>query len=340
MSGNISILGSLPLAREGSFWFPPQASSFAPGLDFTYDVTLWICVIFFVGICGTTLWFVFKYRARPGHKEQRTATHNLPLEMVWSIAPLGLLMLIFGLSTYWYMQMLNPPKDEQVYDITVRGQKWFWSFTYQGDPFEGQMFTDQMHVIVGQPYRLVMDSPDVIHSMYLPAFRVKQDCVPGRYNRLWFRPTMVSPPEGFDLFCTEYCGDNHSNMITKVHVHETYESWRDAIIKEGDLEAKAPIERGRIIYERNCKLCHTIDGKPLTGPSFKDLWGKEEHFEDGTTAIVTQAYVRESLNTPPKKIVKGFKPLMTPFAWKDDYMYEGVFAYLKSLQTDEELRKR
>lgn len=336
MSTWSTTLGSLPLAREGSFWFPPQASSFAPGLDFTYDLILWLCIVFFVGILAATGWFVFKYRRRPGHKEQRTSTHNLPLEITWSVIPLILLMVIFGVSTYWYLEMITPPKDEQVYDITVRGQKWVWSFKYEGDPFDAQMVTDKLHVIKDVPYRLVMDSPDVIHSMYIPAFRVKQDCVPGRYNKLWFRPTIAGE---FDIYCTEYCGDSHSDMITKVVVHPDANSWRDAVILEGDLVGKPPLQRGQILFDRNCKLCHTLDGKTLTGPTFKNLWGKTEQFEDGTSGVVNREYVRESIGTPAKKIVKGFtSQAMTPFVFKD-YEYEGIFALLKSLQEDEELRK-
>lgn len=328
LTGLLMTFGSLPLARQGSFWFPPQASSVAAGTDFLYDLILWLCVAFFVGICGFTLYFVVKYRKRPGHKEEKTSTHNLLMEVTWSVVPLALLMVVFGISMYWYLEMVNPPKDEQVYDITVRGQKWKWSFKYEGGPFDGQMVTDRLHVIVGQPYRLVMDSPDVIHSMYLPAFRVKQDCVPGRYNKLWFRPTMAGE---FPLYCTEYCGDDHSNMITTVVVHEDPNAWRDVIIKEGDLKNKAPLERGEILYQRNCKVCHTIDGKNLTGPSFKGLWGKEEEMNDGSRVIVDEAYVRESLNEPNKRIVKGYQGVMTPFKLQD-YEYEGLFAYLKSLK--------
>ncbi|MBE7490566.1 MAG: cytochrome c oxidase subunit II [Planctomycetes bacterium] len=328
MPGYLDTLAALPLARQGSFWFPPQASSVAAGTDLLYDIILWLCVLFFVGICGTTILFVARYRKRPGHKEQKTSTHNLILEVTWSVVPLIMLMVVFGVSMYWYLEMINPPRDEKVYDITVRGQKWSWSFKYEGDPFESQMVTPRLHVIKDQAYRLVMDSPDVIHSMYLPAFRVKQDCVPGRYNKLWFRPTMAGE---FPLYCTEYCGDDHSNMITTVVVHEDPNAWRDWIIKEGDLKNQPPVQRGQIIWERNCKICHTIDGKKGTGPSFKGIWGKEEEMSDGSRVIVDEAYVRESLNEPGKRIVKGYPNSMTPFKFQD-YEYEGIYAFLKSLK--------
>lgn len=331
-AGMLNLLGGLPLAREGSFWFPPEASSFAPGVDFTFNFILWTCVVFFVGICGTTAYFVWKYRKRPGHKEQKTSTHNLILEATWSILPLALLMVMFGMSTYWYYQMITPPKDEQVYDITVRGQKWRWAFKYSGDPFDKLYQTPKLHVIKGQAYRLIMDSPDVIHSMYLPAFRVKQDCVPGRYNKLWFRPTMAGE---FDLFCTEYCGNDHSLMITKVVVHEDANAWRDAIIETGDVtRIEDLLARGQAIYEQNCASCHTLDGSPKVGPSFKGIWGKTEQFEDGTSHVVDEEYVRESITTPAKHVVKGYPNSMTPFDFgpEREKYYDGIFALLKSLK--------
>lgn len=329
MLGYLDTLAALPLAREGSFWFPPQASSVAAPTDLLYDIILWLCVAFFVGICGFTALFVAKYRKRPGHKEQKTSTHNLIMEVTWSVVPLAMLMVVFGISMYWYLEMINPPKDEKVYDITVRGQKWVWSFKYEGDPFPNLRVTKKLHVIKDQPYRLIMDSPDVIHSMYLPAFRVKQDCVPGRYNKLWFRPTMAGE---FPLYCTEYCGDDHSNMITTVVVHEDPNAWRDAVMDESDLSKFQPLERGQVIYDMYCKTCHTLDGSPRTGPSFKGLWGKTEEFTDGTSGVVDEAYVRESLTQPGKKVVKGYPNTMTPFDAFTDVEYEGVFALLKSLK--------
>lgn len=331
----MSLLGGLPLARQGSFWFPPQASSVAAGSDFVYDLILWLCIIFFVGICGATGYFVWKYRARAGHKEQRTITHHLWLEISWSLIPLALLMVVFGISTWWYLEMVNPPKNEAVYDIDVTGQKWKWSFVYKGDPFDATMRTMNLHLIKDQPYRLTMISPDVIHSMYIPAFRVKQDCVPGRYNRLWFRPTMAGT---FRVYCTEYCGDEHSLMVAWVTVYEDANAWRDAIIEEGDLRNYQPLERGAMIYDNFCKSCHTIDGRDFTGPSFLNLWGKTEELTDGSKVLVDANYIRESIREPGAKLVKGYANVMTPFNFSE-IEYEGILAYLRSLQQDEALQK-
>jgi cytochrome c oxidase subunit 2 len=331
---------SLPLAEAGgSFWFPPQASEFAPGIDFTYDFILWLCIVFFVGICGFTAYFAVKYRKRPGHKEQITSTHNTRLELAWSIIPLFFLMAIFGISTYWYLQIVTPPTEE-ITEIEVRAQQWNWNFSYDEKPLDQPYETPNLHVILNRNYQLLMTTPDsdVLHSLFIPAFRVKQDCVPGRYNKLWFKPTMTHTEaganEGFMLYCTEYCGQDHSQMLARVFVWTNEAEWAAAIKKEGDLGPKVPVERGRILYERNCKSCHSIDGSRVIGPSFKNLWGKEETLQDGTVVTVDENYVRESLEKPAAKIVAGYPNQMTPFSWgpnTDSYL-EGIYAYLKSLK--------
>lgn len=330
---------SLPLARGGSFWFPPEASSYAAGHDFVYNVTLWLCVIFFVAICGATVYFVIKYRKRPGHKEEITATHNTRLEVAWSVIPLLLLMLIFGVSTYWYFEMVTPPEDD-VYRLDVVASKWQWQFIYTGEDLGGKYYCPNMHLIKGQAYQAVMTAPDndVLHSMFIPAFRAKQDCVPGRYNRVWFRPTMLSPEGGFDLFCTEYCGENHSNMTARVYVYENAEDWKAGIKKDGDVVGiEDLVQRGQTIHRIFCATCHSVDGSANIGPTWQGLWGSERRFADGSTAIADEAYVRESILQPNAKVVEGFPDQMTPFTWgadTDAYM-EGIFAYLKSLSDNE-----
>jgi cytochrome c oxidase subunit II len=326
-------LASLPLARAGSFWFPPQASSVAAGHDFVYNVVLWLCVLFFVAICGVSIYFVIKYRKRPGHKEEKTITHHTNLEIAWSVIPLALLMLIFGVSTYWYLEMVTPPEDAK--ELRVEARKWSWSFYYEGEAeFEGgRMDSPVMHVIVDQPYRLIITTPqtDVIHSLFIPAFRVKQDCVPGRYNYLWFQPTKTGV---FDLFCAEYCGTGHSNMVTTVVVHENRESWVQGIIDDADWTIEEdPVERGRRLYEAQCAICHTTDGRSLTGPTFKGLWGSERRFTDGTSRIADEAYIRESIIEPGAEIVEGYPNQMVPFTWGEDtdLAIDSIIAFIRSL---------
>lgn len=339
-----SLLGhiALPLGRSGSFWFPPQSSTVAAGHDFVYDLILWLCIIFFVAICGATAYFMVVYRKRPGHKEEITSTHNTKLEVTWSVVPLALLMVVFGVSTYWYMEMVTPP-DEEVYELNVTAQKWRWTFKYSGEEVGGTYYCKYMHLIKDRPYQSIMTAPDndVIHSMFIPAFRVKQDCVPGRYNRLWFRPTQTHAeaglPDGFDLFCTEYCGDSHSNMITKVFVYETEAEWVAGIKKDGDLKGLNPEDRGAAIYAQFCSTCHsTKAGQDMIGPSWHGMWGKERDLADGTRVTYDENYVRESVLEPNAKIAAGFaKPsAMTPFNWggENDLYFEGLIAYMKTLK--------
>ncbi len=326
----LSGVSSLPLGRGGSFWFPPQASSVAGGHDFVYDLILWLCVIFFVAICGATIYFMIKYRKRPGHKEEITSTHNTRLEVTWSVVPLLLLMVVFGVSTYWYMEMITPPEDD-VYELNVEASKWKWRFRYSGEPFQKSFSTKKLYLIKDRAYQMVMTAPDndVIHSMFVPAFRMKQDCVPGRYNRLWFRPTMTGE---FDLYCTEYCGDNHSNMVTSVVVFETEEEWRTAVETEYDPETYSIEDLGQVIYDDNCKLCHTLDGSALTGPSFQgfgERWGTQRELADGRTREVDENYVKDSLVNPGKDIVAGYNNAMTPFAALTPREVEAIIEYLR-----------
>lgn len=346
MMADLALGSLLPLADAGgSFWFPPEASSVAAGSDFTYDFILWLCIIFFVAICGVTLYFMVKYRKRPGHKEEVTITHHTNLELVWSIVPLVLLMAIFGISTYWYLVMVTPP-TEDITEIEVTAKRWNWTFTYQGGslpPGKKYVVPKNLHVIKDRNYQLVMTTPDndVLHSLFIPAFRVKQDCVPGRYNKLWFRPTMThmesGNENGFMLYCTEYCGIDHSEMLGKVFVWNNEAEWAAAVERDGNIEnIKDLVERGKVIYENECSSCHAIDGPvpPNGGPSWKGLWGKTETMTDGSTAVVDKAYVRESVLEPSKKIAQGYPNMMTPFDWgeQNDAYLEGIYAYMESLK--------
>jgi cytochrome c oxidase subunit II len=337
---SLGLLNSLPLARGGSFWFPPQASDFAAGHDFVYDLILWLCVIFFVAICGATIYFVIKYRKRPGHKAEITSTHNTRLEVAWSVIPLLLLMLIFGVSTFWYLKMVTPP-TEDVYELEVVAQKWNWQFIYTGGPFGNvPYYCSDLHLIKDQAYQAIMTTPDadVIHSMFIPAFRAKQDCVPGRYNRLWFRPTMLSPEGGFDLFCTEYCGEGHSMMTARVFVYESEDEWIAAVKEDGDiLGVEDLVERGKRVYQAFCATCHSVDGRDSIGPTWQGLWGSTRTFTDGTSAVADREYIRESIIQPAAKIVQGYPNSMPPFNWgaDTDEFLRGLYAYMQSLANNE-----
>src|SRR5688572_17600847 len=188
------------LAQNGeTLWLPTQASTAAEEIDESFWLVMWISIVFFAIIVAGQAWFMYAYRRRAGWVEQRTAHHNYVLELSWSIIPSILAIMIFVKGFIGFLDMRTPPED--AYDITVVAKQWSWAFVYPNG-----VVTNELHVPIEQPVRLVMSSDDVIHSLFVPAFRVKQDIVPGRYNYLWFDATRAGE---FPLLCTEYCGTKH-----------------------------------------------------------------------------------------------------------------------------------
>ncbi|MDQ3023174.1 MAG: cytochrome c oxidase subunit II, partial [bacterium] len=207
-----SLFGALPLAlqKEATVWMPQQSSTVAVFIDDLFYVIFYICMFFFVGITLALIIIVYKYRDREGgqHNPKPSPHHNFALEVTWSIIPLILAIAIFWVGYKGYLDLRTPPAG--AYNINVTGQQWTWLFQYPNGKVDSVL-----HVPVGTPIELTMTSEDVLHSLFVPDFRVKQDVVPGRYTKLWFQ----SDYEGeHNLFCTEYCGKDHSSMITKVLV--------------------------------------------------------------------------------------------------------------------------
>jgi len=315
--------------------FPSQQSTFAANVDAIYYFIFWLSTFFFVIIVALMCYFVVKYRRVEGQEPEKSPSHNTPLEVTWSVVPGILVLGIFWWGFTGYVDMRSPPAE--TYDINVTGQMWSWQFKYGTGAVDSEL-----HVPVGTPVRLIMQSKDVIHSLFVPAFRVKQDVVPGRYSGLWFEATEVGT---FDLFCTEYCGQKHSDMITKVVVHATDEAGvTDEVPQTFDkwLEvASDPLEGGRIPLEQagekvigmfGCLQCHSIDGSKKVGPSFKGHFGQQVQTRDGSV-LMDENYIRESILEPNAKIRQGYDPKMPSFkgAMKDEWI-DAVIAYIKSIQ--------
>jgi cytochrome c oxidase subunit II len=330
MHMNFPIFPSLLADEAETFWFPKQASTVAADVDWMYDAIMVICTLFFVGIVGCLFWFAYKYRGPKGAPALSRVRHHTALEVFWSVAPCFLLAWIFYEGAVGYLRVHEPPKVEMM-EVKVQAQKWVWGFTYPGN-----INSPELHCVKGKPVLLTMKSVDVLHSLYIPAFRVKQDVVPGRYTSMWFEATMSTPgDEYFDLYCTEYCGKDHSMMQTKVVVHETqaeFDAW--LVEAEKPKPGQSPEDYGRGIYEqKGCKGCHTIDGGAGTGPSFKGLFGRQEMFADGTSTLVDENYIQESIYDPAKRVVKGFNPVMPSYKGQlKDFQIEGLIAFLKSLK--------
>ena len=341
----IQNLSSLPLSLPlADFWFPESASTNAEVVDSLFYGILWICIVFFVLIVGLMIAFLAKYRARPGHKEEHTAHHNNALEALWSIIPSLLLIPIFGYGFIGYLDLRTP--QEGALEIEVIAKKWAWAFRYPNGHID-----EDLHVPLDEPVKLVMSSDDVLHSLYIPAFRVKMDCVPGRYSKMWFQATRMprdrteeegqygEDAEGFDLFCTEYCGTGHSAMLAKVIVHEsgTYEAWLEKAIEW--LDSESPAERGLSIYKkRGCAGCHSIDGRAGTGPSFKNIYGAMHEMADGSQVEVDENYIRESVLNPMAKIRAGYQPVMPSFQGQlKDRDIAALIWFIKSLKEGSEV---
>jgi cytochrome c oxidase subunit 2 len=305
-------------------WFPMQGSTTAGDVDWLFNVILAISVFFFVGIIAAMTWFVYRYRRRPGHEVEHAAHHNTALEVTWTVIPLLLAIGIFYYGFVGYLDLTVRPSN--TYEVKVTGQKWKWLFTYPNGHVD-----DNLHVPADVPTSLLMTSEDVIHSVYIPDFRVKADTVPGRYTKLWFQPT---GPGEHDLFCAEYCGTSHSGMISKVVVHPAgeFDKWL-ADVAAAELNA-SPVEAGQRLYNtRGCAQCHSVDGKPGTGPTFKGVFGSTHPIVGGASVTVDENYVRESVLEPQAKVVAGFNPVMPTYQGRlSDKEIGAIIEYLKTLK--------
>ena len=310
--------------HRGSFWFPEQGSTTAIQSDWLFGFVLWISIFFMLLIVGLMLTFVWSYRRRKGIRAERTATHNTTLELTWTIIPTILCVFIYYFGISSYIDIRTPPLNAN--EVQVTGQKWKWLFTYPNG-----LISADLHVPVNEATRLTMRSEDVIHSLYIPAFREKMDVVPGRYSKMWFTPVAVGQHQ---IFCAEYCGTGHSSMAAQVYVHTRadYERWlREEEEKSNNLP---PVALGASLYkQRGCQQCHSIDGVRGIGPSFKGIYGEQQKLADGRTITVDEDYIHESIIEPMAKVVQGFAPVMPTFKGKlKDKEIAGLIEYIKSLK--------
>jgi cytochrome c oxidase subunit 2 len=318
-----TLAGMLPEDDGSSFWMPPQVSTVAQGVDWLFNFILAVSVFFFLLIVVVMVVFILKYRQREGHRAEDSPTHNMALELTWSIIPLILVIVIFIFGFKGFLDMSTPPAN--AYEILVEGQKWNWSFTYPNGYVDSNL-----HVPVNRPIRLVMSSQDVIHSLYVPAFRVKMDVVPGRYAKAWFEAT---EPGEYDLFCAEYCGTSHSDMIAHVVVHPVgeFETWLEKA--SNFLDTMSPVDAGRKLFQvRGCQQCHSVDGSAKTGPTLLGVFGRTQNLADGTTITVDENYIRESILEPQARVVAGYEPVMPTYQGRlKDAEITAIIEYFKSL---------
>lgn len=310
-------------------WIPEVASNLAGKVDGVLWVITLMSLVFFILITVLLVFFAIKYRRRSDDDETPYITGSEPLEIIWTVIPSVLLVLLFIYGFVVFKDMKTPPKD--ALEVTVTGKQWLWTFEY----YNGKKTLNELYVQQNRPVRLVMKADDVLHSFFVPSFRVKQDLVPGRFTQLWFTPTKIGT---FDIFCAEYCGTGHSAMLGKVIVMspEAYNIWeKGAETEEGGAVASLPpAEQGEKIYkQKGCNACHSVDGTVLVGPSFKGLVGHDVELEGGSTVTADENYIRQSILEPQSQVVKGFQPVMPSFKGilTDDDI-SSLIAYMKTLK--------
>jgi cytochrome c oxidase subunit II len=300
--------------------WPDRASTAAGNVDALFIFLLIVSGLMTLLIFTAVVYFAARYRHRRGVLAEQIEG-STPLELTWSIIPLGVFMVIFLWGAIVYFKSRTPPRDAT--EVYVVAKQWMWKLEHA----EGQREINELHVPVGRDVKLIMTSQDVIHSFFVPAFRMKQDVLPGRYTIAWFRATK---PGTYHLFCAEYCGTQHSGMIGSIVVMEPaqYESWMSGG-STGPLSASGE----KIFSELGCVTCHRTDTQGR-GPSLQGVFGKPVLLEDGRTVVADENYVRESILDPGAKVVNGFKPVMPTFqGLVSEEQLNALVAYVKSLSS-------
>jgi cytochrome c oxidase subunit II len=299
--------------------FPEQASTFAPQVDGLYAFLVAVTVFFSALIFLAILYFAIKYKRRNDAELPRAVHGGLALEIVWSVIPFGLTMVMFAWGTSIFFNQSRPPDDAM--QIYVVGKQWMWKLQH----LEGQREINELHVPVNRSVRLVMTSEDVIHSFYVPAFRIKSDVVPGRYSTTWFNATK---PGKYHLFCAEYCGTKHSGMIGWIYVMEPqdYQTWL-----AGGASGSLADRGAKLFQDLACSNCHKPDATGR-GPSLVNLFGQTIQLAGGGAVKFDESYIRESILQPAAKVAAGHQPIMPTFQGQvtEEAVLELV-EYIKSL---------
>lgn len=315
---------------------PEQASTIATSVDALYFFLICLTVFFTLLISFLVIFFSIKYRRTASNQTGVPIHGNLLLEIIWSGIPLAIVMFIFVWGARIYYISSTPPANAE--EIFVVGKQWMWKIQHP----EGHREINTLHVPVNKPIRLTMTSEDIIHSFFIPAFRVKMDVVPGRYTTAWFEATKTGT---YHLFCAEYCGTKHSEMIGKVIVmqEEEYAAWlennsgTDTGKSTGGGSSEPMHVAGAKVFKANrCNTCHQEESQGL-GPSLHGLYGSTVEFTDGKTAEADDVYIRESIIKPNAKTKAGYSPMMPTYQGQlsEEQIFQ-IIAYIKSLEAKEE----
>jgi cytochrome c oxidase subunit 2 len=301
-------------------FFPEQASAQAAQVDSIYFFMLAVTAFFSLLIATLVVVFAVKYRRRHEDEVGADIHGSLALELLWTIIPFMITMVMFGWGAKVFFGLYRPPAGAM--EVYVVGKQWMWKVQHM----DGQREINELHVPVGRPVKLTMGSEDVLHSFFIPAFRVKADVIPGRYNVLWFTATK---PGRYHLFCAEYCGTRHSGMIGWVEAMEPadFQAWLG-----GGRASDSPVVAGeKLFQDLVCVSCHRDDAL-ARAPQLKGLYGRTVQLQNGATAVADESYIRESIVNPQAKIVAGFQPIMPTFQGlvTEEQLLQ-LIAYVRSL---------
>jgi cytochrome c oxidase subunit II len=300
--------------------FPADASNFAPQVDHVYLALLVLCSVVAFLVFIVALFFCVRYRR--GSNADRTPPKSgpLPFEITWTVIPFFIFLGLFFWAADVFFGMSKPPPNAT--EIYVVGKQWMWKVQHP----DGRREINELHIPLGQPVKLIMTSQDVIHDFFIPAFRTKQDVVPGRYTTEWFTPTKAGK---YHLFCSQYCGTDHSRMVGWIYVMEPAEhaKWLagqpapDSLVAIGE----------RAFHTRGCSGCHAPNAA-IRAPLLDGIYGKKVPLSDGTLVTADDQYLRDSILLPNKQISAGYQPIMPTFQGQiSEEELNAIIAYLKSL---------
>lgn len=307
--------------------FPPEASSIAPYADALYFFLILISLVGLVAVAGLIVGFSILYRQERNPVATQIEGSTL-LEATWTIIPLALFMICFVWGALLYFRIYNPPTN--ALDIYVVGKQWMWKIEHPG----GQHEIDALHVPIGRPVQLTMISQDVFHSFSVPAFRVKREVIPGRYTTVWFTATK---PGRYHLFCTQYCGTLHSQMIGWVYAMtpDAYQAWLASSTSGSSLAENGE----RLFASLGCNACHSGEAS-ARGPNLAGLYGKRVQLANGSSITVNDAFLRNAILNPAVNVAAGYAPIMPTYQGQisEDGLIDLV-EYIKNLHTNERVQQ-
>jgi cytochrome c oxidase subunit 2 len=303
---------------------PPVASTIAQGVDNVYYFLTGLTLFFTVLIFSIIFVFMIKYRRRSPDEIPPETAENLPLELAWTIIPSIICVFIFFWASELYVRNARPPAAST--EIYVIGKQWMWHLQHPEGPRE----INELHVPVGEPVQLTMTSQDVIHDFYIPAFRVKKDVLPGRYTSIWFQPTEVGT---YHLFCAQYCGTNHAEMIGWVYVMtpDDYAAW----LNGGEKNQSMAQSGEQLFTHLGCASCHA-EGAGVNGPSLAGIYGTSVKLSNGESRTVDESFIRDAIVSPNSVALPNYKQIMPTFQGQiDEEQVLQLVAYVKSLGLQE-----